>query len=253
MGAEHGRASAVRMRKRRPGSPPGVGACASTQTDPARLYAYGGQVFRSDDGGTSWANVTSFGRRSIIGGEVADLAVSPLDAEDVVAVNGAGVWRSLDGGVSWAGLNDSLPNLPGRRILPLPRGAAGVRLLAGKSGVIEWVPGEKQVWRTAEDPASARDKPERRFSRRAQRRDYCALGRGRFPLCRRVRRPALGFDRQGPHLEPAAQPRAWPSKPFSGRANEPRLALAALARNGRAARPVRACSAPSTAASFGTT
>src|SRR5690242_6159996 len=64
--------------------PSGGRSVRISPTDPARLYAYGGQVFRSDDGGRSWANVTSFGRRSIIGGEVADLAVSPLDAEDVV-------------------------------------------------------------------------------------------------------------------------------------------------------------------------
>ncbi|HVX67618.1 MAG TPA: hypothetical protein VHA11_13485, partial [Bryobacteraceae bacterium] len=133
-----------------------------SSSDPLRLYAWGGQVFRSDDGGGSWANMTALGRRSIIGGEVRDLAVSPLDAEDVVAVNNAGVWRSLDGGVSWAGLNESLPNLPARRIADLPRGSIGVRLEDAELGGLEWVPGEKQVWRTVDDAASARQSADRR-------------------------------------------------------------------------------------------
>ncbi|MDP2997015.1 MAG: hypothetical protein Q8N47_05960, partial [Bryobacterales bacterium] len=35
-----------------------------------------------------------------------------------------GLGRSLDGGATWSGLNDTLPNLPVRRLPALPRGAA---------------------------------------------------------------------------------------------------------------------------------
>jgi uncharacterized protein (TIGR03437 family) len=130
--------------------------------DALRLYAYGGQVFRSDDGGNSWENVTAFERRSVIGGQMRDLAVSPRDGEEVVVANDSGVWRSLDGGISWAGLNDSLPNLPVRRIAALPRGPGGLRLLAGDLGVIEWAPGEKQSWKTVPDASVAQNAASRK-------------------------------------------------------------------------------------------
>jgi uncharacterized protein (TIGR03437 family) len=130
---------------------PGGRAARASATDPLRLYAYGGQVLRSDDGGLSWMNVTSFQRRSIIGGGIRDLAVSPRDADEVAVANEDGVWRSLDGGTTWTGLNESLPNLPVRRIVSLPAGADGLRLLTGELGVIEWAPGEKQAWRPIPD------------------------------------------------------------------------------------------------------
>ncbi len=122
-------------------------------TDPLRLYAWGGQVLRSDDGGSSWLDVTGFDRRSILGGEIADLAVSPRNPDEVVAANQNGVWRSLDGGLSWVGLNASLPNLPAVRITSLPQGAVGVRLATGTS-TLEWPAGEKSAWRMVPDRAA---------------------------------------------------------------------------------------------------
>jgi uncharacterized protein (TIGR03437 family) len=130
-----------------------------------RLYAYAGQVYRSDDGGLSWANLTAYQRESIIGNGMTDLAVSPRDADEVVVSNEFGVWRSLDGGVSWAGLNDALPNLPARRFLGLPQGSRGVRVIAEDLGVIEWAPGEKQAWRPVRDPQVTQEiAPRRAFS-----------------------------------------------------------------------------------------
>jgi uncharacterized protein (TIGR03437 family) len=125
--------------------------------DGRRLYAYGEEVLRADDGGRAWADVTAFSGRSILGGAVRDLAVSPLDGEEVVAGNENGVWRSLDGGASWTGLNETLPNLPARRIASLPQGTEGLRVVAGSLGVLEWAPGEKQAWRRVPDAAAAQD------------------------------------------------------------------------------------------------
>jgi uncharacterized protein (TIGR03437 family) len=121
----------------------------------ARLYAFGLQVYRSEDGGRSWDNRTASRGESIIGNGVHDLAVSPLDPDSVVAVTGFGVWRSLDGGLSWYGLNDTLPNLPVRGILTAPDGSRGTRVLLESGATLEWEPGERQSWRTVDDRAAA--------------------------------------------------------------------------------------------------
>ena len=113
----------------------------------SRLYAFGRQVYRSDDGGVTWANLTAWERESIIGGGIRDLAVSPRNPDEVVVANDFGIWRSLDGGLSWTGLNDALPNLAIRRLVGLPGGSRGVRILAGGAGALEWSPGEKQAWK----------------------------------------------------------------------------------------------------------
>lgn len=131
--------------------PAGARAVRANPSSSPRLYAYGGQVYRSDDGGLSWANLTAYQRDSIIGNGMTDLAVSPRDADEVVVSNEFGVWRSLDAGVSWTGLNDALPNLPARRFLGLPQGSRGVRLIAEDLAAIEWAPGEKQAWRPVRD------------------------------------------------------------------------------------------------------
>lgn len=145
-----------------PSTPEGSRDVKSIPLNPLRLYAFGQQVFRSDDGGLSWTNLTAYRRQSIIGGGMRDLAVSPQDADHVVVGNDLGVWQSLDGGISWAGLNDSLPNLPVRRLEALPHGSRGVQLLADGAGVIEWAPGEKQAWRPVAAPPAAEDLAARR-------------------------------------------------------------------------------------------
>lgn len=143
--------------------------------NPQRLYAFGQNVFRSDDGGGSWTNVTAYQRTSIIGDGMRDLAVSPLDADEVVVANTLGVWRSLDGGITWAGLNDSLPNLPARRLAGLPQGSRGLRLLADGIGFIEWAPGEKQAWRAVADLPGLQEIAARRAVSGALGADITAL------------------------------------------------------------------------------
>lgn len=121
-----------------------------------RLYSFGGAVYTSIDQGRSWRNVSHYRGASILGGEFADLAVSPRDVEEIAVVNDAGIWRSLDGGLTWSGLNESLPNLPVRKLYD-----AGVRLRVGLSDGSEaaWLPGQRAAWNLvgAEAEAGRRD------------------------------------------------------------------------------------------------
>ena len=146
-----------------PAPEPQVAARSDTQPEPGvrlvdaggssgRLYAFGTQVYRSDDGGRQWTNLTQYKRQSIIGGAMRDLAVSPADPDILAVANDRGVWRSVDGGLSWSGLNLSLPNLPVRRILGGPLGTLGTRVLTDGVGPVEWAPGERLAWRPVGDP-----------------------------------------------------------------------------------------------------
>jgi uncharacterized protein (TIGR03437 family) len=114
-------------------------------SDPGRIYAMGRQLFRSEDGGRSWTNLTQYRTGSVVGSGQRSLAVSPTDADQLVLANDQGVWRSLDGGLSWAGLNQSLPNLPVKRILATPGGASGTRIEATGLGALE-LPAGGSVW-----------------------------------------------------------------------------------------------------------
>jgi uncharacterized protein (TIGR03437 family) len=111
----------------------------------ARIYALGRQLFRSDDGGRTWENLTAYRSNPIVGTGQHAVAISPVDPDHLVVANDYGVWRSLDGGLSWNGLNQFLPNLAVRRILSTPGGAAGTRVTAEGLGAIELPPGST-VW-----------------------------------------------------------------------------------------------------------
>jgi uncharacterized protein (TIGR03437 family) len=112
------------------------------------LYGIGNDVYRSDDAGVRWVNLTSYKGACLLGPGLRAATVSPEDPDDVVVASDAGVWRSLDGGVSWTGLNQFLPNLPAVHLLGLPSGTRGVRLeLAGVAREVEWAPGEKSAWK----------------------------------------------------------------------------------------------------------
>lgn len=121
------------------------------------VYAVGTDVYRSEDGGLVWANLTDYRGYSILGGGLTDLASSPRNGEEIVVAGRYGVWRSLDGGLSWNGLNQSLPNLPVRRLLRTPQGGDGMRLLLDEIGAVEWAPGEKIGWRPVSDDALDRE------------------------------------------------------------------------------------------------
>src|SRR5579864_541299 len=120
----------------------------SRQGGSGRFYGVGQNAYRSDDAGVTWINLTAYKGASILGDGLADLEVSPHDSDEVVVASNNGVWRSMDGGLTWTGLNQFLPNLPAGHLRGVPNGTRGVRLaLAGGTAEIEWAPGEKTAWR----------------------------------------------------------------------------------------------------------
>ena len=127
---------------------------AVSSAEPDRVYALGNQLYRSDDGGRSWSNLTGFRSQSIIGTGQRSVAVSPDDPDQLAVANSFGVWRSMDGGSSWTGLNQYLPNLPASRILATPSGTHGARILVPDLGAMESPPGSSAAWRPAADGQS---------------------------------------------------------------------------------------------------
>jgi len=113
--------------------------------DAGRIYALGRQLYSSEDGGRTWANLTAYHFASVVGSGVHDLAVAPGNPAQLVLANDFGVWRSLDGGLSWSGLNLGLPNLAVRRILATPGPAGGTRIQADELETLELAPGAA-VW-----------------------------------------------------------------------------------------------------------
>jgi hypothetical protein len=120
----------------------------SSAAAPYRTYALGRQLSRTEDGGRSWTNLTSFRGQSVIGAGPHDLAISPVSSDQLVVANSYGVWRSMDGGMTWAGLNQFLPNLAVRRILSTQNGTTGTRSYVEGLGVVELPPGGT-VWQPA--------------------------------------------------------------------------------------------------------
>ncbi len=133
---------------------------------PGRVYALGRFVYRSDDGGQVWSNLSAHRNQSILGEGLTDFSLSPFDPDDIVVSSRFGIWRSLDGGVTWSGLNERLPNLPARRLLTLPNGLLPARLLVpnpdGSEYEIEWLPGDRVAWRLAVDSKSGGERVLRR-------------------------------------------------------------------------------------------
>jgi uncharacterized protein (TIGR03437 family) len=111
-----------------------------------RAYAAGRFVYRSDDDGLNWTNLTSVRGESILGDGITDIAASPVEADEVTVATQNGIWRSIDAGLSWVSLNDGLPNFPAARILSLPNGSRGMRIAVDGSA-FEWQPGERKAWR----------------------------------------------------------------------------------------------------------
>ena len=116
----------------------------------ARLYAAGRFVYRSEDGGRNWSNLTGYDAQSIIGDGILDLAVSPRESDDLTVAAATGVWRSIDAGLTWTSLNAGLPNLNFTRILSTPSGVRGLRISTG-GDAFEWAPGERTAWRASSD------------------------------------------------------------------------------------------------------
>jgi uncharacterized protein (TIGR03437 family) len=122
-----------------------------------RVYAFGKFVYRSDNGGKNWENLTAFQGLSIVGDNIRDLAISPSNEDEIVVAGSAGIFRSLDGGRSWSSLNENLPNLPSPRIRSLPEGPQGAQLELPGAMVVEWQPGERQAWRPVDNTAAVGD------------------------------------------------------------------------------------------------
>ncbi len=123
----------------------------------AVLYAVGKFAYRSENEGVSWDNLTGFRGTSILGSGLNDLAVSPSDDDQIVAVGANGVFRSMDGGKSWSGLNQSLPNLPAAKLLSLPSGDRGVKLSLPDASEVEWQPGQKIAWVPVDNTEASND------------------------------------------------------------------------------------------------
>ncbi len=120
-------------------TPPPSDPAARTQWIDGRYYALGQDLEVSDDNGATFVNLTSFHGVSIIGPHQHALAVSPLDSRQIVVANDLGVWHSADSGLSWSSLNEELPNLPMRRLLP--KGASGsIRAEVENIGLVELPP-----------------------------------------------------------------------------------------------------------------
>jgi uncharacterized protein (TIGR03437 family) len=110
------------------------------------LFALGRQLYKSQDGGRTWKNLTALKSESVIGTGQHSVALSPRDPNRIVVANDFGVWQTLDGGLTWAGLNLALPNLPARRIVSTPTGTAGPRIQVDNlPETLELVPGAA-IW-----------------------------------------------------------------------------------------------------------
>jgi uncharacterized protein (TIGR03437 family) len=106
-----------------------------------------------------WRNLTEYRGMSIVGGEPVDAAVSPVDPNEATIATAFGVWRTLDGGASWNSLNAGLANLPVSRIVRLPNGTQGTRiLLDGHEMEAVWNPGEKSGWRVEQAREAANER-----------------------------------------------------------------------------------------------
>ncbi|MBL8174349.1 MAG: hypothetical protein JNK48_06760 [Bryobacterales bacterium] len=120
----------------------------------SRAYAMGRFVYRSEDAGRSWTPVTAYRDTSILGEGLLDIAANPRDPDELTVSSQFGIWRSLDGGATWAGLNDGLPNFAATRLLAVPNGLRPARAsLPRGNGLemeVEWLPGERALWREAE-------------------------------------------------------------------------------------------------------
>ena len=140
----------------------------------SRIYALGRQLFRSEDGGESWMNLTAYRSAMVVGAGQHSLAISPVDRDQIVVANDYGVWRSMDGGLSWSGLNRFLPNISIQRILSTPSGTAGTRVLTSRLGVLELPPGGS-TWVPSPAAVPDADAPLRRRYSEAVRADVTAV------------------------------------------------------------------------------
>jgi len=196
---------------------------------PGRIYALGTQLYRSDDGGHSWSNLTAFHNQSIIGPAQRSVAVSPGDPDQLAVANDFGVWRSMDGGLSWSGLNLYLPNLPASRILATPGGTHGTRILVREMGAMELAPGA-EAWQPASDAqAEAEDRALRQASQRLGTRVTAVASSGQTLYAGAANgRIWVSLDSGGSWIPSPRPGTNGPIERFFVDLSEPRVALAAI-------------------------
>jgi uncharacterized protein (TIGR03437 family) len=141
------------------------------------MYAAGQYAYRSEDAGASWTNLTAVRAESILGDSLTDVSVSPANPDDVVFAGATGLWRSLDGGVTWVGLNDQLPNLPLKRLLPMSGTDPAVRIAVNGTQEARWQPRQKKNWVRFDSQELAREAQARAQASASLGADVTALAR----------------------------------------------------------------------------
>lgn len=73
-------------------------------------YAYVGSIdiWRTTDGGTSFANITNGYSGGSVHVDQHNMDFNPVNSDELIAVNDGGVWKSSDRGTSWTNLNAGL-------------------------------------------------------------------------------------------------------------------------------------------------
>jgi uncharacterized protein (TIGR03437 family) len=196
-----------------------------------RAYAIGESAYRSDDGGINWANLTDYKGVSILGERLADLAVSPKDADQIAVASATGVWHSADGGLSWTGLNQFLPNLPAGRLLGVPNGLQGARLALRTANLaeIEWAPGEKSAWRVHDNSDLVRDSALKASLSQVLKRTVTTVATaGSMVYAGDSEGRLFATSDQGNTWARYSSPDAGPVESIWVDAKDPRLAIAAL-------------------------
>jgi uncharacterized protein (TIGR03437 family) len=196
-----------------------------------RAYAIGESAYRSDDGGINWANLTDYKGVSLLGERLADLAVSPKDADQIAVASATGVWHSADGGLSWTGLNQFLPNLPAGRLLGVPNGLQGARLALRTANLaeIEWAPGEKSAWRVHDNSDLVRDSALKASLSQVLKRTVTTVATaGSMVYAGDSEGRLFATSDQGNTWARYSSPDAGPVESIWVDAKDPRLAIAAL-------------------------
>jgi uncharacterized protein (TIGR03437 family) len=200
---------------------------------PESIYALGTQLYRSDDGGRSWSNLTAFRNQSIIGPALHSVAVSPGDPDQLAVANDFGVWRSMDGGLSWSGMNLHLPNLPVIRILATPGPTHGTRILVRDLGAMELPPGSEAWQPTYDAQAESENNALRRVTQELGTRITAVAASGQTVYAGAADgRIWVSIDAEGTWT---ASPRTVTSGPVErifADPTEPRVALAAVGGSG---------------------
>lgn len=210
--------------------PARISAIRADSARDGRLYAWGDHIYRSDDGGRAWLNLTASGARSVIGSRVLDMAVSPADPDVLIAGTDFGVWRSSDGGRTWVGLNEGLANSAIRKVLSPPRGAEPLRVWAPTGGVLELRPGSGSGWHPTRDAAFSQELERRRTLSAILEAEITATAAGGELLHAGSSDGRIWTSRdRGRNWVEAVQRGRGPVEAIVVDADEPRVAVAAIA------------------------